>query len=188
MMKRISFFFFGVSSRRFCRSSQNCSTSAVQPTNCRTIKPKSSHNVTKVLGPTTDFPTWGSGKRTENPQGMWLWRPAGFDYRTSTGLGKQRLLESTNKTSRAPGPRRKEQWPHKRLNTHLPVSVQESLAEVCVDSGLLQGQEHWLQQSWEVRHAGISPFGGGHHSPTIVWPQVNLQGRNTAPSISIKMD
>ena len=29
-----------------------------------------SHTVRKVLGPTTDFPTWGSGKGTENPQGI----------------------------------------------------------------------------------------------------------------------
>ena len=44
-----------------------------------------------VLGPTTDLPTWGSGKGTENPQGISLWRPVGFDYRTYTGLGKQTL-------------------------------------------------------------------------------------------------
>ena len=30
----------------------------------------SSHTVAKVLGPTTDFPTWGSSKVTENPQGI----------------------------------------------------------------------------------------------------------------------
>ena len=44
-----------------------------------------------VLGSTTDFPTWGSSKGTENPPGIWLWRPVGFDYRISTGLGKQTL-------------------------------------------------------------------------------------------------
>ena len=59
------------------------------PTNWRTIIPKKFSNCWKVLGPTTDFPTWGSGKGAENPQGIWLWRPVGFDYRTSTGLGKQ---------------------------------------------------------------------------------------------------
>ena len=42
----------------------------------------------KVLGPTTDFPTWGSSKETKKPHQIWLWRPVGFDYRTSTGLGK----------------------------------------------------------------------------------------------------
>ena len=47
--------------------------------------------VTKVLGPTTEFPNWGSSKGTEKPQGIWLWRPVGFDYRTSTGLGRQSL-------------------------------------------------------------------------------------------------
>ena len=39
----------------------------------------------------THFPTWGSGKGTENSQRIWLWRPVGLDYRTSTGLGKQAL-------------------------------------------------------------------------------------------------
>ena len=33
----------------------------------------------------------------------------GFDYRISTGLGKQRLLEGTNKTLCTPGLRRMEQ-------------------------------------------------------------------------------
>ena len=47
--------------------------------------------VKKVLGPTTDFPIWGSGKGTENSWRIWLWRPVGFDYRTYTGLGKQSL-------------------------------------------------------------------------------------------------
>ena len=51
----------------------------------------SSYTVAKVLGPTTDSPTWGSSRATENPEGMWLWRPEGFDYRTSTGLGKQTI-------------------------------------------------------------------------------------------------
>ena len=47
--------------------------------------------VKKVLGPTTDFPTWAPGTAAENLQGIWIWRPVGFDYRTSTGLGKQTL-------------------------------------------------------------------------------------------------
>ena len=39
--------------------------------------------------------------------------------------------------------------------------VQESLAEAWVDSGMLQGQGHRIQQSWELWHAGICPFEGG---------------------------
>ena len=31
---------------------------------------RSSHTVVKVLGHTTDYPTWGSSKGTENPQGI----------------------------------------------------------------------------------------------------------------------
>ena len=45
----------------------------------------------------------------------------------------------------------------------LPVSVQESPVEVWVDSGLPQGQGHWIQQSWEPWHAGINPFEGSRH-------------------------
>ena len=56
---------------------------------------RSSHAVKKVLGPTTDFPTWGSGKGTETPQGIWLWRPVGFDYRTPTGQETDSLRART---------------------------------------------------------------------------------------------
>ena len=31
---------------------------------------RSSHTVAKVLGPTTDFSTWGSSKGTVSPQGI----------------------------------------------------------------------------------------------------------------------
>ena len=65
----------------------------------------------------------------------------GFDYRTYTGLGKQtpgghkqnlmstRIQEIGAMTPQETGP-------------DLPVSVQESLVEVWVSSGLLQGQGH----------------------------------------------
>ena len=62
--------------------------------------------IKKILGPTADFPTWGSGKGTENLRGICLWRPVGFDYRTYTGMGKQSWRAQT---LCAPGPRRKEQ-------------------------------------------------------------------------------
>ena len=52
---------------------------------------RSPHTITKVLGPTTDFPTWASGRGSEKSLGIWLWRPVGYGYRTFTGLGKQTL-------------------------------------------------------------------------------------------------
>ena len=58
---------------------------------------RSSCTVAEFLGPTTDFPTWGSGKGTENPQAIWLRSPVGFDFRISKDWGN-RLLEGTNKT------------------------------------------------------------------------------------------
>ena len=57
-------------------------------------------------------------------QETWVWqRPLGGGRHqphpraagTSTGLGN-RLLAGTKRTLCAPGPRRKEQWPHKRLS------------------------------------------------------------------------
>ena len=64
------------------------------PTNCRkNIPRKLLHCFKKVVGPINHFPTWGSDKGTENPQGICFWRPVGFDYRTCTGLGKQTLEE-----------------------------------------------------------------------------------------------
>jgi len=97
---------------------------------------RNSCRVKKVLGPTTDFPTRGPIKGTENLQGVLLWSPVGFDYRTSTGLGKQtlgghkqNLLCTRSQEKRAVSPRETE--------ADLPVSVQESPAEAWVSGGLL---------------------------------------------------
>ena len=64
------------------------------------------------------FQAWGFKKGTGNPQGIWPWRPAGFDYNTSTGLGETEtpVLEWKYKTLHASRLRRKEQWPHRRLS------------------------------------------------------------------------
>ena len=74
--------------------------------------------------PTSGFPAWGPNQRTGNPQGIWPWRPVGFDYKTSTGLGETEtpVLERTNEIVHTPRPRGKEQWLHRRLNqNYLPV-------------------------------------------------------------------
>ena len=88
-----------------CRADDPQTAEQLYQINCHTVK--------KVLGAITGFPALGSGKETDNPQGIWLWRPVGFDYRTYTGLGKQTLchLEGTNTTLCTPGPRRNQQAP-----------------------------------------------------------------------------
>ena len=65
----------------------------------------------------------------------------GFDYSTSTGLGKQtlggqkqNLLQSRTQEKGAMTPQ--------KTDPDLPVSVQESLSEALVGGGLLQGQGH----------------------------------------------
>ena len=78
----------------------------------------------KVLSPSSGLPTWGSGNRRRNPQRIGLWRIAGFDCRTSTGLGETEtpLLEDIHKVLCARGGRKKEHWPYRRLKqTYLLV-------------------------------------------------------------------
>ena len=103
--------------------------------------PKKLLTVKKVLGPTADFPTWGSGKRTENLQGIRLWRPVGFDYRTSTGQGKQ-TLEGHKKTLVHTRAQEKGAVSPKETNSDLPVRVHVSLAEAWIGDGLLKGRGH----------------------------------------------
>ena len=72
------------------------------------------------------------------------------------GRGKQ-TLGGTNKTLCAPGPRRKEQWPCKRLS------------QICLRESRSLGLRHGLTlaccsvRGTEYNSAGISPFEGGHH-------------------------
>ena len=78
----------------------------------------------KVLSPTSGFPTWGSSNGSRNPQRIRLWRPAGFDCRTSMGLGGNRdsTLGGHTQSTVHTRTRGKEQWPHRRLNqTYLLV-------------------------------------------------------------------
>ena len=81
----------------------------------------------------------------------------GFDLRTYIGLGKHRLLEGTNNLVPT---RTQEKGAVTPQDTErdLPVSVQESLAEVWVDSDLLQdrGTEY---------NVCMSPLEGSCHYP-----------------------
>ena len=115
---------------------------------------RSSHTAVKVIGPSTDFPTEDSARGWEH-QGIWLWRSLGFDYRTSTVLGKQRCLEGTNKILCAPEPRTKEGWPHKRLSQACLWAL-GSPVQVWANRGLQKGQGHRQEESWEVQHVDRS--------------------------------
>ena len=96
---------------------------------------RSSHTIVKVLGPKTDFPTWRSSKGTENPQGIWLWRPVRADYRISTGLGKQTPWGHKWNIVHTRTQEKGEVTP-KEAETDFPASVQKSLAKVWVNIGL----------------------------------------------------
>ena len=108
----------------------------------------------------------------------------GFDYRTYTGPGKQILgghkqnhvhISSQEKGTVSP----------QETEPDLPVSVQESLAEMWVNSGPLQGQ------GTEYNSACTNPFEGGCHClhyPYHSLASVKQRGRNTAPPIKRKVE
>ena len=73
------------------------------------------------------------------------WKPVGFDYRTSTGLGKQTPGGHKQKLVRTRTQDKEAVIPQK-ADPDLPVSVQESPMEVWVSSGLVQGHGTWVQQ------------------------------------------
>ena len=104
-----------------------------------------------------------------------MWRSAGFDYRTSTGLKKQRLLEGTNKTLCAPGPKRKEQWTYKRLS------------QTCLwVFGSLQWRCGLTVACFRVRHTGSSI--PGKHSVLAYLLVRSSYRKRTTPPISRKLD
>ena len=65
----------------------------------------------------------------------------GFDYRTSTGLGKE-ILGGHKQNIVCTRVQEKGAVSPQETEPDLPVSVQESPVEAWVDSGLLQGQGH----------------------------------------------
>ena len=65
----------------------------------------------------------------------------GFDYITSTGLGKQTLGGHKQNLVRTKTQEKGAVTPQE-IDPDLPVSVWESLVEVWVGGGLLQGQGH----------------------------------------------
>ena len=65
----------------------------------------------------------------------------GFDYRTFTGLGKQRLLEGHKQNLVHTRTQEKGAVTPQETEAGLLVSLQESPAEVWVDRGLLRGRD-----------------------------------------------
>ena len=114
-----------------------------RPTNCRTSILKKPHSVKKALGPTTDFPIWGSSKGTENPQEIWLRGPVELTAELSQGWGN-RLGEHIQNLACARIQEKGAVFPQE-TESDLPVSVHESPVEAWVNSsasGQTRGREH----------------------------------------------
>ena len=99
----------------------------------------------------------GFGNRTRNPQRIWLWRSAGFDYRTYTGWGKAETPSwRACEVLCIAGPRGKHPWPQS-----LSASVGRSPAEARCGWGSLPGTRALTTAVW-----GGSPL-RGQQQPTV---------------------
>ena len=107
----------------------------------------------------------------------------GFNYRTSTGLGKQtRGGHTQNRVCTRT--QEKKAVSLQETEPDLPVSVQESLVEAWVNSGLLGV---W---GTEYNSAHKSLYEGGRHYHHYPYRSLasTKQGGNTAPPINRKLD
>ena len=134
----------------------------------------------KVSGLTTEFPTWGSGKGTENL--------GEFDFAGQWDLitefiqdWRNRLLEDTGKTLCLPIPRRKEKWPHKKL-TQTCLWVSRSLQQRC---GL--GVTCCRVGGTEPSTACTGPLEGGPLPPPSLVSGPTT-GRKHSPALQQKID
>ena len=116
----------------------------------------------KFLGPTTDFPTWGSSKGTENLQGIWLWRAQ------TKPCAHQEPGERSNVPTR--------DWA--RLACDCPRVSSGGVGQQwpAVGSGALNTK---VQASILLKEVAITVI-----TATIVWPQAE----NTATPINRKLD
>ena len=109
------------------------------------------------------FPACRSCKGTGNPQGIWLWKPVGFDYRTFKELGKTRdsTLGGHKQNLVCAKTQGNGAVTSQKTEPDLPASAGLSLMEIWVSSGLPWGWRHWQQQSLKGP-LGVSPLGGHH--------------------------
>ena len=134
-----------------------------QPTNWRKMIPKMFLHCCKSSKARNRFPNLGIWQRDWEHPGNLTWRPLGFDYRTSIGLGKQ-TLGGHKQNLVLTRTQKKGAVTLQESEPDLPVSVQESQVEGWVDSGCpgVTGTEY--------NSPCISPFEGSlhyHHYPTI---------------------
>ena len=134
------------------------------------------------MNPTSGFPAWGSDKGTGNPQGIWSWRPVGFDCKTSTGLGvtETPVLEDTNKILSAPRLRGKEQWLHRRLNKKYLLVLEGLLWKRGLESAHHRDGDTGTNSLGRYLPLGVNPFGGLYRAIRLGHPKPkNYQSMNS---------
>ena len=137
-----------------------------RPTNWRTVIQRKFSHCCKSSRAYNRFSNLGFWWRDWEPPGNLTWKVSRISLQN---FHRTKITDSWRAQENLMCTRTEEKGAVTPEETELdfPVSVQESLAEVWVDSGLPQGQGHWLQQSWELGHAGISPYNSMNSSILI---------------------
>ena len=111
------------------------------PTNWRAITLKKFSHCCESSRAHKTVPNLGIWQTDWESQGIWLWRPVGFDYRTYTGLRKQ-ILGGHTQNLVCTRTQKKGAVIPQETKPDLSVSVQESSMEAWVDSDMPWGQGH----------------------------------------------
>ena len=112
-----------------------------------------------------------------NPQGIWPWGPAGFDYRPFRGLRQTEtpVFKGTNEILHSARYRREEHFPHRKLkqNYLLLTGSWRALSGGVSWKGLTTGvgeleNPPWCKPTWSSPLALLRPYGPpglGHLRP-----------------------
>ena len=155
-----------------------------QPINWKTIVPKKFSYCCKSSRVNNKFPNLEIQQRNWKPPGNLILKTSGIWLQNFHRSGET-LLEGTKKTLCTPGPRRKQQWPYRRLSqtflwTARSLWQRHGLTLACCGV-----------RGTESNSPGISPFEGGLHYchyPYHSLASGQTTGRATAPPINRKLD
>ena len=142
-------------------------TQVVDPQTGEQLYRRSSPTGVSVLSPMSGSPAWGSGIERRSPQSIWLWRPVGFECRSSPELGETDtlLLEGTHKVSG------QKQRLHRSLGQTYLLVLEGLRGRRGGGRGSLWGQWHWWWRNW-----------GNIHQLEVFWKSLFWQQGLSSPN------
>ena len=106
------------------------------------------------------------GRQAPSPQNVWLWRPAGINFRSPRGLGEIEipLLKGAHKISHTPGTRAEAViW--KEPKSDSSVDLGESAKEAASNWSSPWRHRHWQAPFWNPPSSWLAPGPSLTHQP-----------------------